>query len=234
MGIYADVQQLEPGALVDLFEIDMTAIGGDVRRVHGYTQVGPITWQGVAYDPFPIEASGFEVSGDGQPPQPALTVGNVDGIMSALCRTLGDPIGAKVIRHRTLGQYLDAVNFSEGNPSADPDEALRPEIWYVEQRTRENRQIVELRLASPLDLNGKTLPGRQILANMCGWLKHGGYRGPYCGYTGIDYFDQRDIRVYDASQDRCGGRVSSCKLRFGETAPLPYGGFPAADGLRGY
>lgn len=234
MGVYADVQQLEPGAMVDLFEIDMTTIGGDVRRLHGYTQVGDIVWQGNQFAPWPLQATGFEVSGDGRPPTPSITVANVDGTMGALCRALGDLISAKVTRLRTFGQYLDAVNFPAGNPTADPTEQLRPEVWYVEQRTRETREVIEFALASPLDLNGQALPGRQILANMCGWLKHGGYRGPYCGYTGQAYFDQLDVQVFDPSQDRCGGRVTSCKLRFGEFAELPYGGMPAADGLRGY
>jgi lambda family phage minor tail protein L len=81
---------------------------------------------------------------------------------------------------------------------------------------------------------GQTLPGRQITANMCGWLKHGGYRGPYCGYTGTLYFTRDDVPTADPARDKCSGRVGSCKLRFGETAALPFGGFPAADALRGY
>ncbi len=42
--IYSDVQKLEPGALVDLFELDGTPIGGSLLRFHGYTQLGPLTW----------------------------------------------------------------------------------------------------------------------------------------------------------------------------------------------
>ncbi|APC20854.1 hypothetical protein BME99_10860 [Pseudomonas protegens] len=44
--------------------------------------------------------------------------------------------------------------------------------------------------------------------------------------------DENDIIVTDASKDKCGGRLSSCKLRFGENNPLPYGSFPAAGLLR--
>ena len=29
-------------------------------------------------------------------------------------------------------------------------------------------------------------------------------------------------------QERCGKRLTSCKIRFGENEPLPYGGFPAS------
>lgn len=42
--IYADVQSLEPGALVDLFELDGTSIGGSLLRFHGYTQLATLTW----------------------------------------------------------------------------------------------------------------------------------------------------------------------------------------------
>ena len=39
-----DVQTLEPGALVELLELDATGIGGDLLRFHGYTQVGSVWW----------------------------------------------------------------------------------------------------------------------------------------------------------------------------------------------
>lgn len=42
--IKGDIQQLEPGTLVELFEVDATAISGDVLRFHGYTQLGSMWW----------------------------------------------------------------------------------------------------------------------------------------------------------------------------------------------
>ena len=233
MPAYADVQRLEPGALVDLFVLDTTDLGGDLRRMHGYAQIGPITWQGNVFDPFPIQATGFELTSDGRPASPTVTVANIGGAMSALARTLDDLVGARFIRLRTFGRYLDAVNFPDGNPTADPNEQLRPEVWYIEQRSRETSETIEFTLASPLNLNGAMLPGRQVLANVCGWLKHGGYRGPYCGYTGTARFNARDEPVSDPALDQCGGRLKSCRLRFESMGqPLNFGGMPAADGLR--
>jgi lambda family phage minor tail protein L len=88
MTVYSDVQQLEPGAMVDLFELDARSItgggSGDILRFHGYTQVGTITWQGNEYTAWPIDAEGFELNPD-QPPMPILSVGNVDGSITALC-----------------------------------------------------------------------------------------------------------------------------------------------------
>ena len=40
------------------------------------------------------------------------------------------------------------------------------------------------------------------------------------------------IIVTDAAKDKCGGRLTSCKLRFGANNPLPYGSFPAAGLIR--
>jgi lambda family phage minor tail protein L len=67
---------------------------------------------------------------------------------------------------------------------------------------------------------------------VCWWLSCGGYRGPYCSYNGPPVADENDVIVTDAAKDRCGGRLTSCKLRFGESNPLPYGSFPAAGLLR--
>ena len=51
--ITADIQGLEPGEKVELFELDATGIGGDYFRFHGY-QTGEIWWQGKEYSAWPI------------------------------------------------------------------------------------------------------------------------------------------------------------------------------------
>lgn len=232
MRLIADIQRLEPGTLIELFELDATTISGDVLRFHGYTHVGSIWWQGNEYSPWPIEGKGFARSSQGQQPAPRLVVGNVDGSITAICLATGDLVGAKVRRRRTLGRFLDARNFPEGNPEADPAEEFPVEEWYVEQKTAETSEAVEFELSSALDFNGVQLPGRQIVANVCGWLMIGGYRGPNCGYTGAAMFDRDDNPVADPSLDKCGGRLSSCKCRFGVTNQLPFGSFPAADLVR--
>jgi len=241
MSITSDVQKLEPGALVRLFELDMTAIGGDILRFHGHTQSGPIFWQGKEYSPWAIEARDFERTGDAQQPSPTLSVGNigqdengnpVPGVVSSLCLALNDLVGATLTVRETLGQYLDAENFPDGNPGADPAQELPLEVWLIEQKTSETPEIVEFELSNSLSFDGRQLPGRQITASICSWLWIGGYRGPYCGYTGNKYFDAQDNPVTDPALDKCAGRLGSCKLRFGENKQLNFGGFPAADRLR--
>ena len=45
-------------------------------------------------------------------------------------------------------------------------------------------------------------------------------------------FDINGNPVSDPALDRCGGRVSDCKKRFGEYAVINFGGFPSADRVR--
>ena len=233
MSIQADIQKLEPGKLVELFDLDATAIGGDILRFHGHAQVGPIWWKGNEYSPWPIQVEGFARTGEGQQPTPTLRVGNVDGSISALCLFLADLVGSRLTRRQTLGKFLDAVNFPAGNPEADADEELPPELWIVERKTEETAVAVAFELSSALDFGDAQIPARQIVANVCMWLTKGGYRGPYCGYTGAAYFDRDDKPVADPSLDKCAGRLASCKARFGANNPLSYGSFPAADLVRG-
>lgn len=126
MSIYAEIQKLEPGEWIELFELDATIIGGDVLRFHGYTRVGAIWWQGEEYSPWPIQVEGFAKLSDGQQPTPTLKVGDIDGSITALCLFLQGLAGARLTRRQTLGKYLDAANFPEGNPEADPTAELPP------------------------------------------------------------------------------------------------------------
>lgn len=242
--INEDIQKLTPGNLITLYELDCRSIGGDVERYHGHND-GVITWQGNEYYPWAIEGSNFERTGDMQQPLPQLSVSNIGtgadgepitGVVTALCLALDDLVGATLIRRRTFRKYLDAVNFPEGNPSADPHEHLPDERWLISQKKLETPELVQFVLSSPLQFDGVQLPRRQVIAGQCGWLviarPEGGYRGSYCGYTGSRMFDRDGKPVTDPSLDKCSGLVSHCKLRFGEHAPLSYGGFPVADRVR--
>jgi len=231
-GINYDVQTLEPGALIETLELDATAISGDLLRFHGYTQIADIIWQGNTYKPWPLKLEGIEKNSQ-QPERPTITVGNIDGSISAACLAFEDLVGAKLTRHITLGKYLDAANFPDGNSTADPTQEMPPDVYIVERKASETNEAVQFELASPLNLDGVVVPGRQIIAGVCPWLAIGGYRGPFCGYAGPPVAEADDTPTSDPTLDKCGGRVSSCKLRFGSDPDgLPYGGFPAAGLVR--
>lgn len=216
------IQRLEVGEIVELFEVDTTILGGEVHRFHGYATEGVITWQGLEYSPWPLQASGFSMTGSGRMPTPKLTLGNVGGFITALVVFFNDLVGSTVIRRRTLGKYLD------GRPEADPNEEFPPETWFVEEKSAEGSEQVVFTLSSALNFQGVQLPRRQIIANNCPWR----YRGADCGYNGPPVADEYDIITTDASRDKCGKRVRSCQLREAAmpdwNGELPYGGFPAA------
>jgi lambda family phage minor tail protein L len=229
--IASDVQKLAPGALVELFVLDATALGGTITRFHaGLNELqSSLVWDGDTYTPFPIEASGFELSGRGTLPQPKVRIANVTGLVGALVAELDDLVGATLTRKRTLVKYLDAVNFSGGvNPTADPTQAFPDEIWTVNRKAEENKIFIEFELAAAFDVAGVKLPRRQVVANVCPWI----YRGAECGYAGGAVADINDVATAVLANDQCGKRLASCKLRFGTFSELPYGGFPGVGLIR--
>lgn len=225
--ISADLQSLTPGNIITLFELDTRPIGGeDILRFHsGVNPKGEtLVWAGQPYTRFPIEASGFERSGSGSLPRPRLMVANIDGVIGQMARSYGGLEGAKLVRLRTFMKYIDAVNFPGNvNPYADPNQYIERDTWFVSRRSNENRLVVEYELATSFDLTGVKLPRRQVVQNVCPWV----YRSTECGYAGGPVANVKDAPVTLIAQDKCGKRLASCKLRFGNV-PLPFGGFPGA------
>ncbi len=230
MAFNADVQKLEPGNLIRLFEVDATRLGGNLWRFHGHAQEGEIIWQGNVYEPIQITAKGFDIRGDGRPASPTLQLANelagIRGAISAICLQLRDLCGARVRVIETWRHYLDSANFPDGNPDA-ADEA-RVGIWFIEQKTEETREQVTFALSSPIDMEGQMLPAQQI-TKLCRWACRGQYRGEACAYTGAALFTKKDEPTDNPALDRCGGRWSSCKLRgntnrFGSVHLSPHGG----------
>jgi lambda family phage minor tail protein L len=185
---------------------------------------GNIVFDGDTYVRLPIQAEGFEYSNSGTLPRPTLTVANLGGEISALLLlanafTPGNDLGGAVVtRIRTLKKYLD------GEAAADSHAKFADEIWYIDRKSAETRDVVQWELASKFDLAGTLMPKRQLIANICQWE----YRSAECSYTGSNYFDINNNVVGTLAADRCGKRLSSCKLRFGDTNPLPFGSFPGA------
>lgn len=235
--IEENINKLEAGKKVKLVEVDCTSFGGDVLRFHNYNvdytpaelealknglNIPPkqIIWQGNAYSAWPYELTGIEWDGQGQSPQPRLEVANIDGSISALCLQLQNLFGAKIIEWTTFRQYLP-----DGD-DPDPQMYFR-QAWYITRKSGENQGSVTFELASPADFAGQKIPRRQI-HSLCHWAMNGGYRGPDCGYTGTKYFTEDDEPTTNPVLDVCPGLNKSCKLRFGDDVPSPFGGFIAA------
>ncbi|WPH68487.1 minor tail protein L [Stenotrophomonas phage BUCTxx99] len=230
-GYLAEIQKQNPEAIVELYELDGNAIGMNSMYFHADLTAGPIIWQGIQYDPWPLEGRDFARTSE-QQPTPKLIVANIDGRITQLCMQLDDMVGTVVKRVRTFVKFLDAVNFPDGNPDADPNEFMPPEVWYIERKAAENREQVSFELVSAFDLDGVRLPRRQVIANYCTWKSVGGYRGEYCGYTGPAVAKEDGTPTSDMNEDRCGGKLSDCRLRKWPDEVLNFGGFPAAGLMR--
>ena len=224
--ITLDNQKLEPGALIQLIELDGEARGMGILRFHAHQQSTPIIWKGEAYLPRPYETGGFGRSVEGNSSTPMLKISNIDGTITALCRQFQGMSGVKLTVRQTYAKYLDAANFPEGNPGASSMEKL--DISYINQVTSLGRQEVLFSLAPPTAVKGQKLPGGLIM-NRCEWCMWGEYRGPDCNYTGIKMFDLDGNPVDDPALDRCSGLPSACELRHGRGNPLPFGGVPGAS-----
>lgn len=235
----SDLQSIAPSAVIELFELQLSASlhgSNDIYRFHAGTALSndstnPVIWNSNSYSRMPIEVEGFEYSSNGQLPQPKLRVSNINGTVTALLLIVNgitagnDLIGAKLTRIRTLARYVDAPNFPGGvNPLGTPDPTVEfpREVYYIAQKSVENRDVVEFTLAAAFDLQGVRAPKRQCISNICQWV----YRSAECGYTGTAYFNENDQAVGSSTLDVCGKRLSSCQARFGATAELPFGSFP--------
>ncbi|EPD0228112.1 phage minor tail protein L, partial [Acinetobacter baumannii] len=172
----------------------------------------------------PIESSGFDKTAQGTLPRPKLKIANVGGLFSAMVIQMDDLVGARITRKRTFARYLDAVNFRNGNPEENPDQHLPDEMWLVDRKATETKDVIEWELASAFDFDGIKLPYRQVLKNSCAWR----YRGPECGYSG-GYYDEFDQPTNDINKDCCPKRFTSCKARQGSDVVLTFGGMPGVQ-----
>jgi lambda family phage minor tail protein L len=219
---FSDLQSVAPSAIIELFQLELNVPQHGVNETYYFhagvnaTNSGDIIWNGQAYLAFPIEATEFEYTGTGSLPRPKLRVSNINGTITGIILTLPNGLeGAKVTRIRTLARYIDGANFPGGtNPLGTPDPTAEfpREIYYIDRKAAENRDLIEFELASAFDLIGVRAPKRQCVSNVCQWT----YRGAECGYAGNAYFNFNDVPVAAIGQDVCGKRLRSCELRFAQ------------------
>lgn len=233
MKILDELLKSSPSSIIDLLMADFSSIGGtDILRFFSGTSEGGsnIVWNSNTYTAYPLELSGLEINGAGQLPTPHLKLANIGGYVSELNVNYSDLLGLKITRIRTMAKYLDAINFTNGNPTADPEASFPPEVFYIDRKVSENNILVEYELVSALDISSIKLPRRLIIQNMCQWrYKHADGN---CGYIPAEHnnrmFTEFGVATSNPDLDICGKKLSDCKIRFGANATLNYGGFPGA------
>ena len=173
--VFSEVQKINPSAIIELFtlQLDNSLHGATTTYIfHSGSNLnanGEIVWAGNVYQRFPIEATGFAYQ-RGQIPRPKLIVSNALGTISAILLTVNqtttgnDLTGATVTRIRTMARFLDAVNFpGSSNPlgTPDPTAEFKRQIYVIDRKAAENREVVEFELAAAIDMAGVKAPKRQ-------------------------------------------------------------------------
>ena len=171
--IFSSLQDINPSAIIELFTLQLsTALHGanTIYRFHAGSNLnanGKIVWAGNEYLRFPVQASGFSFQ-KGQLPRPKLIISNATGLISSILLSVNetttgnDLTGATFTRIRTLAKFIDAVNFADGTNATEDSTAEFPqEIYSIDRKATESREVVEFELAAPTDLAGVRIPGRQ-------------------------------------------------------------------------
>ena len=224
------IQSLQPGDLVELFQLDATPLGGPVYYFTS-TSFGTdaVLFDGNTYTPIDIQAENFEWNGQGSLPTPVVRISNATRVASAAVIEFNDLLGAIFIRIRTFRQFLD------NGDSPDSDSVFPIEVYRVERKAKQNKVLIEWELSSPMDQQGRQIPARQYVRDSCPWIYRYwdasagefDYTQATCPYTGTQYFNAQGETVTDPALDRCSKQLTTgCRKRFGTTGELPFGGFP--------
>lgn len=185
--VLKEQSKFDPSTLLSLFELDARSVNGSRLYFHAGVngRYEPVVFDGIEYTPFPIEITDVEIDGKGTLPRIKIMASNINGILSLILSEASNLIGAKIIRRKVYARYIDDVNWPYGNNpygSADPTAAYADEIFHINRKVRENRDVVEFEGVTPLELDNVMLPNRTMHANICAFKyrhqKTCGYNGP--------------------------------------------------------
>ena len=176
--VFSNLQSINPSAIIELFTLQLnTALHGanTIYRFHSGSNLnanGRIVWAGNEYLRFPIQATGFAFQ-KGQLPRPKISISNATNLISAILLNVNettagnDLTGDTGTRIRTLAKFIDAANFADGtNATADPNAEFPKEIYSIDRKATETREVVEFELAAPTDLAGVRIPKRQCTRSL--------------------------------------------------------------------
>ena len=116
---------LEPSAVIELFQLHLTAAVNGVNLVYYYHAgtnevTSDIVFNGVTYSAVPIEVDG-QVTTKGTLPRPRMKVANADGAISAILNVY-NPLQAEVRRIRTCKNCaMLSIRFQVDKPNSRPD-----------------------------------------------------------------------------------------------------------------
>ena len=183
--VFSEIHKINPSAIIELFVLELsTSLHGsntgiptannetNIYRFHAGSNLnanGEIIFNSKVYARFPVQATGFAYQ-RGKIPRPKLVISNAFGTISALLlavnqtTTGNDLTGSTFTRIRTMAKFIDAANFSGGtNPlgTPDPTAEFKRQIYTIDRKSKETREIVEFELSGSIDMAGVRVPKRQ-------------------------------------------------------------------------
>lgn len=145
-----EATSLAPEPYVELFKFIPDYLQPDTSIA--FTNHPTITWQGVTYENFPHQFSGYNIQSTGEQSRPKLQVANPNGLFSSLL-VGGTLRQAQLIRYLVLRADL----------LADESRYLRNK-WLLAKIVNLTRDSVNFELRSVLDGVRYTLPARQYIS----------------------------------------------------------------------
>ena len=146
---------------------------------------GEVVFQSNSYQRVNVKMENFERKSTGVLPSPTITFSNLGGIsqnpatnilitMSDFLQIVNkvtphnDLIDATITRKMPLASALDNSNFASGsNPFGTPSsDRLRDEIFVIDRKAVESRQIIQFELTAANDLENRLIPQRVVTRDL--------------------------------------------------------------------
>lgn len=173
--IVKDLQKQDPGSeLIELFELELdssttvyfhSGVEENLSAVQFRDDSGTIR----TYTAIPLQAQGFKNDPSGTSARPTISFANVSNTFKNSITDYENLLGAKLTRRTTLKKYLDD---GTGN-SANPPVEFPKQIFIFDRISAHTKTVVSFECATPYDLQGITVPKRQVIANGCPWIYQG-------------------------------------------------------------
>ena len=225
---HAEATKLEPSALISLYQLDTTRLGGPIYHFTTESRAGvSVMFGGVQFYSVPVRITGMSISGQGPIQTPTLSIGNTDGFIQEIVNSYGNLEGSTLTRWRTYSRHLD-----DGD-APNTTAIYGPDIYKVDRKSMDTPESIEWELSALIDQQGVYI-GRTVIRDTCMWRYREinpttgqfDYSKAVCPYTGTNYFDRENNVVVSPGEDRPARNLQCCRVRFGVNAVLPFGGFP--------
>lgn len=223
----ASVASLSPDSLIELYEISNFNLQNPYDTLYFCNYQG-VSFEGQSYLAIGCEGEGFDLIGRGALPQPTLVISNVGRIVSDWLYKAKTYEGYR-LEGSTVRRRVTQAQFLDGGSNSDAAIKELPFMEFViEQLEEETYRAIKLKLGTPFDVEGVTLPARPALRS-CTAIYRNIVTG--CPYIGAAMFDINNQPTLDPTKDVCSKSLSGCKARFGEFGIIPINAFLGLGGF---